>query len=95
MSLMKTVTKHLLFTGNVQGVGFRAYTRRAARTAGVTGWVRNLADGRVEILLQGDPDRVDGVIQQIAGGPPAARVESMIVDDVESGESFDQFSIRR
>lgn len=94
MSLMKAVTKHLLFTGNVQGVGFRAYTRRAARTAGVTGWVRNLADGRVEILLQGDPDRVDGVIQQIAGGPPTARVESMIVDDVEPGESFDQFTIR-
>ncbi|MGM0506414.1 MAG: acylphosphatase [Bacteroidota bacterium] len=88
------MTKHLLFTGNVQGVGFRAYTRRAARTAGVTGWVRNLADGRVEILLQGDPDRVDGVIQQIAGGPPTARVESMIVDDVEPGESFDQFTIR-
>lgn len=95
MSLMKAVTKHLLVTGNVQGVGFRAYARRAARTAGVTGWVRNLADGRLEVLLHGDSDRVDGVIQQIAGGPPAARVESMVVDDVDMEEPMDQFTIRR
>lgn len=95
MSLMKAVTKHLMITGNVQGVGFRAYTRRAARTVGVTGWVRNLADGQVEMLLHGDPDRVDGVIQQIAGGPPGARVESMVVDDVEMDETLDQFTIRR
>lgn len=92
---MKAVTKHLLFTGNVQGVGFRAYTRRAARTAGVTGWIRNLTDGRVEVLLQGDSERIDGVIQQIAGGPPTARVESMIVDDMDPGEIFHQFTIRR
>lgn len=62
------IRKHLHFTGWVQGVGFRWRARHAAGAAGTTGWVRNEADGSVTMELQGEPERIDRVIQMIEQG---------------------------
>jgi acylphosphatase len=72
-------TRHVLVTGTVQGVGFRAACRRAAASAGVTGWVRNLDDGRVEAVFTGSRKAVETMVAWCRTGPDAARVEA--VDD--------------
>ena len=56
------IRKRFVFNGRVQGVGFRYLTRRAADLIGVTGWVRNEADGSVTLEIQGTEDQVDGVM---------------------------------
>ncbi len=53
---MAPIRRRVLISGMVQGVFFRAYTRDVATSAGVTGWVRNLPDGRVEAVFEGEPD---------------------------------------
>lgn len=67
--------------GRVQGVAFRASTVEQARAHGVTGWVRNLADGSVELEAQGDEARITALLAWCAHGPPAARVTGVTVDD--------------
>lgn len=80
MSLSDEVSRHLLVRGRMQGVGFRGFVLREAEGRAVGGWVRNLADGRVEALLCGSQGAVAGVICRIAAGPPAARVEEVQVE---------------
>ena len=58
----------------MQGIGFRDALRSEALRLGVTGWVRNLADGRVESVVQGKPDDVAALVEWARRGPPAARV---------------------
>ncbi len=72
---------HVLVSGEVQGVGYRYTMRIIADRAGVSGWVRNLYDGRVEAEVEGTPDQVDEVLAWMAGGPPGARVTSAQVTD--------------
>jgi acylphosphatase len=64
-------------SGRVQGVWFRESCREEAVRRGVTGWVRNLADGRVEAVFEGEPAAVDGVVAWCQGGPPRARVRNV------------------
>jgi acylphosphatase len=72
------VRARLFVTGRVQGVGFRYSTVGAARTiGGLSGWVRNLDDGRVEVLVEGPKDAVDQLIVWCRRGPPSARVDSL------------------
>jgi acylphosphatase len=59
----------------VQGIGFRDALRSEALRLGVTGWVRNLTDGSVEALAQGDPAAIAALLEWARRGPPAARVE--------------------
>ncbi len=66
---------HYLISGKVQGVGFRAYTQRAARTLGLVGWVRNLSDGRVEVLVLGLKSKKDEFEALLRIGPPNAKIE--------------------
>lgn len=78
------VARHVLVDGRVQGVFFRASTRREARRAGVRGWVRNRPDGRVEAHLEGPPDAVDEVLDWIRdGGPPTGRVDDLEVQPTD------------
>ena len=63
--------------GHVQGVGFRYFVRNVAHRHGVSGYALNLADGRVEFLLQGETDQIEKVIEQIRSGPPHARVDEV------------------
>jgi acylphosphatase len=80
-------------TGRVQGVFFRAWTREQARELGVSGWVRNCADGSVEAHFEGDEEAVKALIERLHDGPPAARVETVEVDEVEA-EGLDRFDVR-
>jgi acylphosphatase len=64
-------------SGHVQGVAFRAFTRNAALQAGVCGWAKNRADGRVEVLLCGDDEAVQQVVQALHRGPPHAQVTAV------------------
>lgn len=81
-------------TGRVQGVGFRYFVLRHARSAGLRGYVRNLPDGRVEFLLQGAPDAVARVIDQIHSGPTHARVDELTLSDSRETAAESEFVIR-
>jgi acylphosphatase len=68
---------HLLLSGRVQGVAFRASTVDEALALGVSGWVRNLPDGRVEVEAEGERAAVEGLVAWCRRGPPAARVDGV------------------
>ena len=70
---------HLIISGRVQGVFYREETRRAAEQAGVSGWVRNLADGTVEALFEGPAAAVETMIAWCHQGSPMARVAEVRV----------------
>lgn len=69
--------RRLLVSGRVQGVGFRAFVAEAAGRLGLAGWVRNLADGRVEVLAEGTPGALDALAAACARGPLLARVDAV------------------
>ena len=79
---MATIGRQVLVTGLVQGVWFRQTTADVAREAGVAGWVRNLPDGRVEAVLEGEPMAVEAVVAWCHRGPRAARVDSIGITEV-------------
>ena len=80
------LTRRMRITGRVQGVGFRAAMCDAAARLGVSGWVRNRADGSVEAVAHGSPPAVEGFIAWARHGPPSARVSSVEVSGVEVSE---------
>lgn len=73
---------HVLVHGTVHGVGFRRATERAARRAGVGGYVRNRPDGTLEAALEGEPAAVDRVLELLRTGPPGAHVTDVEVEEV-------------
>lgn len=73
--------RHFLISGRVQGVGFRYFVRECAGIEGLGGWVRNLADGRVEAVAEGDRDAVERFERRIRRGPPGARVDHVDVTE--------------
>lgn len=82
----------MLVSGDVQGVGFRWYTREEAVKGGLAGSVKNLPDGRVEVVLEGGSDVVDRLVEWCRTGPRWARVDAVEVTEEEpTGE--DGFSI--
>lgn len=85
---------HVFIDGRVQGVTFRATTKRTAQNHDVTGWVRNLDDGRVEAVFEGDEDAIESMIQFCHKGPAPADVEDVEVA-YEDPEGFDAFTVRR
>jgi len=88
------IRARVFVSGRVQGVYYRANTRDAARTRNVDGWVRNLDDGRVEAVFEGDEDAVEAMIEWCHTGSPAATVDDV---DVTYEEPRDEsgFGIRR
>ena len=77
---------HLFISGRVQMVGFRAFTSRRASEIGIDGWVRNLPDGRVEAVLEGEEDRVTAMLEELNRGPSAARVKDVeLVEEEPAG----------
>ena len=71
---METARAHVFIDGRVQGVFYRAFTREVAVSLGLSGWVRNLRDGRVEAVFEGQKDLIRQAIHQCHAGPPGARV---------------------
>jgi len=88
------VARRFLISGRVQGVGFRWFTHDAAVRAGVTGWVRNLPDGRVEAWVEGDADAVTRVEAALRSGPRGARIETVNVELEPPTGRYAGFSIQ-
>ena len=84
------LTRHLRIEGRVQGVGFRAYMQYKARELGVTGWVRNRADGTVEAVVQGAAEAVEAMLACSRRGPRSAFVSN--VEVTEGGGEFNDFT---
>lgn len=89
------VRVHAYVSGRVQGVFFRDNTRRRAVELGLTGWVRNLYDGRVEVVAEGEKPKVEALIAWLKVGPPLARVENMDIRWEEYTGEFQEFRIAR
>lgn len=85
---------HVVVKGRVQGVLFRYVTRDEANMRGIKGWVRNLSDGRVEAVFEGEKGKVDEIIEFCHYGPPAAKVSSVKVTREEYTGEFKEFFIR-
>ena len=85
---------HAIVHGRVQGVFFRDYTRKKARELSLSGWVRNLPDGRVEAWLQGDAEVVSNMVTWCYDGPQWARVDDIAGEDVTPDDSFSSFRVR-
>jgi acylphosphatase len=90
---MKT-NVHILISGRVQGVWFRATTKQVADQIGVKGWVRNTSNGCVEAVFEGEEKRVDEIVEWCHSGPPMAIVEKVKVEKQAPTNSFEGFSIR-
>jgi acylphosphatase len=88
------VRAHIRVSGRVQGVFFRQTTaREAEQIGGVTGWVRNRADGDVEAVIEGEREQVDRLIAWCHHGPPASRVDNVSVSWEEPTGEFARFGI--
>lgn len=85
---------HIMVYGGVQGVFFRANTQDKARELGLTGYVRNLPDGSVEIVAEGDRGKLESLLAWCRHGPPAASVLRVEHGWEEKKEGFADFSIR-
>jgi acylphosphatase len=82
-------------SGRVQGVFFRGATQARMRELGVRGWVRNLPDGRVEALLEGEPEALDEALQFLRRGPRGALVSALEVKDESLDGALAAFEICR
>ncbi|MET1051149.1 MAG: acylphosphatase [Mycetocola sp.] len=78
---MEGIRRHAVVSGRVQGVGFRYWTHREAERLGINGWVRNRADGTVEVELEGAPAAVAELVEWLGHGPSGAVVERVEVSD--------------
>ena len=87
-----TVTKLLIISGHVQGVGYRFYMERKARALGIRGWVRNRSDRSVEAMIQGSGEAVDAMIAWAQRGPPHAVVSDVKVS--EGNGEYPHFEVR-
>ena len=89
------IARKFLISGRVQRVGFRFFAQRAAARHQVAGYVRNLADGRVEVLAEGAPESVEGFKHDLATGPDFALVEHVEELSLEPTGSYSTFRIER
>ena len=89
---MKEISIHCYVSGRVQGVWFRAATKNKVLPLNLTGWVRNLQDGRVEVMATGSEDNLQILSQWLQQGPPGAKVTDVIIQEVPMQE-FDRFTI--
>ncbi|MDQ3803298.1 MAG: acylphosphatase [Acidobacteriota bacterium] len=87
------VARRYYISGEVQGVGFRYFTQRVAARHQVVGYVRNLADGRVEVLAEGAPESIEGFKHDLAAGPRHARVGQVEELNLEPTGQYPTFRI--
>jgi acylphosphatase len=85
---------HVWVRGRVQGVFFRDSTRQAAVALGLHGWVRNLPDGRVEAVFEGDEEACGKALEFVRRGPPHARVDDVVTRWEDEEENLGGFKIR-
>lgn len=90
-----SVWAHIVISGEVQGVGFRWSTQAEARRLGLSGWVRNLSNGTVEVLAEGTRKTVDALVEWCKTGPSLGRVTAVDVNWKETPKEFNDFDILR
>jgi len=78
---MSKICRHCLVSGTVQGVYYRQTTKEQALSWNLTGWVRNLRDGRVEVLICGEEEQVEELLKWLPMGPPSAKVTNVEVSE--------------
>lgn len=91
---MAEVRLRILVSGRVQGVGFRAFVAREARSRGLAGHVRNLLDGRVEAIVAGRSETVQDLVAVCRRGPPHARVEGVAIAPAPAADAPAGFEVR-
>ena len=84
---------HCYISGRVQGVSFRFYTVRVADKLGLTGWVRNLPDGRVEVMTEGEEKDIKKFLELLKKGPILSKVDEVKIEKEEYTGSFSDFKI--
>jgi acylphosphatase len=88
------MTVKIFVLGFVQGVGFRRFIRKNAQKLGLTGWVRNTTDGRVEIMAQGSEEKIAQLKVVAEKGNIFSDVKSVVVDVLEDSENFTSFELK-
>lgn len=85
---------HVIFSGHVQGVGFRFRSQLAAQNYSVTGWVANLANGRVEMVVEGEAEEIENFVNELRD-KMAGLIDQVDVDKAQPRGEFNRFEIRR
>ena len=85
---------HVFYAGRVQGVGFRITAEETARSLGVVGWVKNLRDGRVELIAEADQATLERFLEEIRSGPMKNFITQVEISWSSATETFDEFEIR-
>lgn len=88
------IARRFIVKGRVQGVGFRGFVIRSAERNGLLGWTRNLPDGRVEVMAQGEPAAIASLAADLGRGPRAARVDAVESIEDEPDTNLSDFSVR-
>jgi len=86
---------HIFVFGRVQGVFFRSETRKKAKNLGLRGWARNLANGCLEVVVEGEKNATEQMLEWLKKGPPLAKVERVEARIEEFQAEFNDFEIRR
>lgn len=85
---------HIFISGFVQGVGFRQFVKKEAIRLGLTGWVKNTSNGRVEALVEGSEEKIKEMIRLCKKGPFLAEVEDVQTEWEETDENYSYFEVR-
>lgn len=85
---------HVFYSGRVQGVGFRITAEETARSLGVVGWVKNLRDGRVELIAEAEQTALERLLEDIRNGPMKNFIAHVELSWSNASETFDDFEIR-
>lgn len=91
---MTKIGRHCYVSGKVQGVFYRQNTKQQALLRNITGWVQNLADGRVETQIFGEQEQIQSMLKWLAIGPPRAKVTDLTVTEIPV-QSFKTFEIKK
>ncbi|PSF38149.1 acylphosphatase [Aphanothece hegewaldii CCALA 016] len=94
MAQNRLIQAHVFISGKVQGVGYRYYTSRQAQTLKLSGWVKNLPDGRVEAVFEGKSQAIDKMVKWCYGGSPNAIVTDVAIE-MKPSEGLQGFEMRR
>jgi len=92
---MGIIRQHFIISGTVQGVGYRYNSQQHALNLGVTGWVKNLSSGQVEIIAEANADTLSQFEKWLTVGPTQAKVTKVDVDTLKATAEFSTFSTRR
>ncbi|MDE0088630.1 MAG: acylphosphatase [Candidatus Poribacteria bacterium] len=86
---------YVLISGKVQGVFFRNFTKKNAKQLGINGYAKNLANGKVEVVAEGDKRQLDALVKLLRQGPPAAKVDDVKIEERDFTGEYKSFDVKR